>query len=429
MMAAAAVLGGCALPLPAKLASWALDGISYMATKKSVTDHGLSMVVGKDCALLRMVTRKGEVCTDNAARETAVAAAKNPQKQPATAEGAAEEAATDALARELAEFDTAAGGEAPSEAASRRASREDDPVSTLALPEDAQLIRLWQGDAVAEPAPRDHQPSMIAATDPSATDPSGGDRPARVPLGASVQTAAILPEGAAIVSLWEGRAVGTGDETEIAEWAGEPETGLPTAVLGRLARPEPAADAAKSARVATEAASIPAAMSETGLEIAELPGKLAPNAWEKVEKTPMASTIAAAERSEDKANSFAIPARLAGPEPSPGLGLDLGRGLDVGPAGLAVTASRPGAVLNLFRDDAPPSLARRPDWLVGGDARGLGWLRVPDPGASGLWGPALLASRYLREGRTGGVRERSPPLGTPPAGGPRLAHGGRAPPS
>ncbi len=58
------LLGGCALPVPLQIASWAADGISFVMTKKSLTDHGLSMVAQKDCALLRAVT-EGTVCRDD----------------------------------------------------------------------------------------------------------------------------------------------------------------------------------------------------------------------------------------------------------------------------------------------------------------------------------------------------------------------------
>ena len=54
---------GCALPVPLQVASWALDGISYVMTEKSVTDHGLSAVVQKDCAVWRGVT-EGELCRE-----------------------------------------------------------------------------------------------------------------------------------------------------------------------------------------------------------------------------------------------------------------------------------------------------------------------------------------------------------------------------
>lgn len=59
----AMLLSGCALPLPYQIASWALDGISYVATEKSVTDHGISIVAQKDCALLRVV-QGNEICSN-----------------------------------------------------------------------------------------------------------------------------------------------------------------------------------------------------------------------------------------------------------------------------------------------------------------------------------------------------------------------------
>jgi len=48
-------VGGCAVPVPVQIASWALDGISYLTTQKSMTDHGLSFITHKDCALWRGV--------------------------------------------------------------------------------------------------------------------------------------------------------------------------------------------------------------------------------------------------------------------------------------------------------------------------------------------------------------------------------------
>lgn len=58
------LLGGCALPVPVQIASWALDGISYMLTEKSVADHGISMLAQKDCAVLRGLMESGEFCRD-----------------------------------------------------------------------------------------------------------------------------------------------------------------------------------------------------------------------------------------------------------------------------------------------------------------------------------------------------------------------------
>lgn len=57
------LLGGCALPLPVAAVSWAADIFSLMATEKTLSDHGLSVVADQDCALHRIVTEKNhQVC-------------------------------------------------------------------------------------------------------------------------------------------------------------------------------------------------------------------------------------------------------------------------------------------------------------------------------------------------------------------------------
>lgn len=60
---AGSLLTGCALPLPIQVASWALDGVFYVATNKSILDHGISGVSGQDCAMYRIVT-EGAACRD-----------------------------------------------------------------------------------------------------------------------------------------------------------------------------------------------------------------------------------------------------------------------------------------------------------------------------------------------------------------------------
>lgn len=55
-------LVGCALPPAVTLASFVADGVSYVATGKSTTDHAISAVVGQDCALARVVS--GEAVCD-----------------------------------------------------------------------------------------------------------------------------------------------------------------------------------------------------------------------------------------------------------------------------------------------------------------------------------------------------------------------------
>ena len=63
---APALVGGCGLPPAVMIASYAADGVSYVATGKSVTDHGISEVTGRDCALLRVI-RGRAVCKDEPA--------------------------------------------------------------------------------------------------------------------------------------------------------------------------------------------------------------------------------------------------------------------------------------------------------------------------------------------------------------------------
>lgn len=59
---AAVILGGCALPVPVQIASWALDGLSYLMTEKTVADHGISVLVQKDCAVLRGLLDDRDFC-------------------------------------------------------------------------------------------------------------------------------------------------------------------------------------------------------------------------------------------------------------------------------------------------------------------------------------------------------------------------------
>lgn len=57
------LLGGCGLPPALTAASWALDGVSYLVSGKSVTDHAISEVASQDCALFRIVQDR-EICED-----------------------------------------------------------------------------------------------------------------------------------------------------------------------------------------------------------------------------------------------------------------------------------------------------------------------------------------------------------------------------
>ena len=106
IMASVAVLYGCAVPVPARVASWAIEGITYLATKKSIADHGISFVAEKDCSILRGVTQR-RFCIDGTPSDTAVAAADDENEAASVNVEVAATPPTDAEV--LNEFETAAG--------------------------------------------------------------------------------------------------------------------------------------------------------------------------------------------------------------------------------------------------------------------------------------------------------------------------------
>lgn len=90
------VLSGCALPPAITLASLAADVVSYASTGKSLTDHGISLVLQKDCALLRGF--EGEICIEPDPAEpfaAALAFAADPEVTPRPAELASDKGLED----------------------------------------------------------------------------------------------------------------------------------------------------------------------------------------------------------------------------------------------------------------------------------------------------------------------------------------------
>ncbi len=88
LLAACLSLGGCAAPPVYSFVSFALDGVSIIATGKSVSDHALSAAVEKDCAMWRVLQEQDikVVCREYAdGSETAITVAANrPALHPAT---------------------------------------------------------------------------------------------------------------------------------------------------------------------------------------------------------------------------------------------------------------------------------------------------------------------------------------------------------
>ena len=59
-------LSGCIIAMPTafKFISIAADGFSLLATGKTTTDHAISQVIGKDCAMTGALKNE-DVCTEN----------------------------------------------------------------------------------------------------------------------------------------------------------------------------------------------------------------------------------------------------------------------------------------------------------------------------------------------------------------------------
>lgn len=52
------------MPVGVSIASFVADGVSLLATEKTLTDHGLSMVANRDCAMWRGL-KGDDICLDN----------------------------------------------------------------------------------------------------------------------------------------------------------------------------------------------------------------------------------------------------------------------------------------------------------------------------------------------------------------------------
>ena len=93
------LLQGCFLPVPVRLATWAINGVSYVTTEKSITDHGLTAIAKKDCAVWRGLVGD-EICTDSEEPPVVVASVETkPETEPDIST--------------LANFETAAGVSEP----------------------------------------------------------------------------------------------------------------------------------------------------------------------------------------------------------------------------------------------------------------------------------------------------------------------------
>ena len=140
ILASVVVLSGCALPLPVRVATWAIDGISYIATKKSITEHGISFLAKKDCSILRGVTQE-YFCIDGAPSATAFAALEGGDGAETGTLGDDAEFAVKSLADvdTLDSFETAAG-QAPIPPISQESTPTAAPSAVLRVVKDDPAI-------------------------------------------------------------------------------------------------------------------------------------------------------------------------------------------------------------------------------------------------------------------------------------------------
>ncbi len=160
ILASMLVLGGCALPVPLQIASWAVDGLLLITTEKTMADHSVSLVVQRDCAMVRVVT-EGTFCREDDSA-TAVAEAKSPPAiEVDVAALVAKETANDAVmahagddvAERLASLETAAGR--GSEPVHRESNWQEAPVEDAQPDEAALAAARWQA-IIDAPAFFDH---------------------------------------------------------------------------------------------------------------------------------------------------------------------------------------------------------------------------------------------------------------------------------
>ncbi|MDA1089254.1 MAG: SPOR domain-containing protein [Proteobacteria bacterium] len=155
------LLGGCALPVPFQIASWALDGFSYLMTDKSIGDHGLSILSQKDCAVLRGVIGPEEFCRDFDEMATALADGGSYAKIlfGNNAEENEEIDAADIAA--ITEFETAAGGE------DSKAEVTHDLAEALPVGIDKEAGRIDLSVAFQNGAELNNYPVEVVATVPA----------------------------------------------------------------------------------------------------------------------------------------------------------------------------------------------------------------------------------------------------------------------
>lgn len=210
LLASAMMLSGCAIPIGVQIAKLSLDGISYLTTQKSLTDHGLSLLTGEDCAMHRIITR-GALCSEWKDEETVTVDLK---VAPNGEEAALPEPGGEPAQVPVGEFETAAGQPVPATPASAAKAPERPKPATVesrldrahptsiearAEPEKTPRVSTVGGDRIVVMPESEPEDGPIAAANIIQADEvaflAGEAAPPATAVG--------LPESPALLSLWE----------------------------------------------------------------------------------------------------------------------------------------------------------------------------------------------------------------------------------
>jgi hypothetical protein len=145
-MGAIFLLCGCAVvavPPAVTIASYAVDGVSYIATGKSLTDHAISEIAGEDCVLMRAAVLKNP-CREHVEPDSELAV------ELETSYGGED------VSTEIAEADLAAGGAPSGRSRSAVVLAAARPGAAAARPARYVVIGSFRDRGNAERARRSH---------------------------------------------------------------------------------------------------------------------------------------------------------------------------------------------------------------------------------------------------------------------------------
>lgn len=170
-------LSGCALPTAVTIASFAADGVSYIATGKSTTDHALSVIAQEDCAMARALEERPICVPDlNASIRTVALASKTETPSRSAAKKIPVEAAPQAPRAKTPAFflvhkDAMTGPRPPAQP--RLVAKAEPPA--LAPADSLQLVE--------KSAPKEIDPAQLLAKISRISLPKCGEGPGMAPAG------------------------------------------------------------------------------------------------------------------------------------------------------------------------------------------------------------------------------------------------------